>query len=919
MKSTFTGRQYKAIVDDSDVSDFDKSEMAMPIKNNFEYDPFQKRSMKRIFENNHVFVSVPTSSGKTVVASYAIGLSLQHKKKAIYTSPIKSLSNQKFQEFTEDFGKVGILTGDTTINRKAPVLIMTTEILQSMLYKNDPILKNVEVVIFDEFHYLANQQRGIVWEESVIRMPDNINMVFLSASMPNAMEIASWISKTKKRNVYIEMHKKRPVPLNHYIYIDDQLFKISDQKKDCQTFDKNAYQRAKLHKVPKRNELRTKSYLINLVHKLVSSNLLPALMFEFSINIIEEKADTLLGCSGVNLVTNKEKYEIDKFLSEKVLKRIDQHDLNLKQIQKMIKLLRVGIGIHHSGILPIFKETVEILLNKGLIKFVFCTSTIGMGLNLPVKTCIFANMTKYDGNGYVDLTMTEYQQMSGRAGRRGKDDFGTSIICPSGIFPKEQYLRDICCGDPDEIKSQFQINFKMVINSFCELSGMEIHEVMRKSFYECSSNSTLSDLNKKIEKNKDMLSQIPKIDCPHNEINNTEKDIEDIQLSPIHSYVQNNEKMININSKIITNYKDEFEGSLKIGMIVLFIDHSILLMGIIDSINTNDDDEIESVSLLFSNGEQFTVTKDYFANMNILAIPIDINTSEMSREDKLMIIQHYDPKERLNKYDEFMNIDDEEFKKLANSHHQFLSDIIYSPCYKCDSFKNHFKESFTTNVILKNIKNDESKLKNEERKEYGKYLNMLMDMDYIFEEENGKFSQTEKGKMANDIYGHEIISTEVIHRKFFDDCTLEEMAALCSCLVAQRVGLKNIDIESFSPKIDTKVYKMRELIKDIKSKMRGNAIPFEDDFLDLNMNTKTMKLVYKWANGESFSNVMYYADTILEGQIASVITKVVSMLNNFSDVAKSIDNEVLAKKFEGASKKLQRGIVFAKSLYLYLD
>lgn len=290
----------------------------------------------------------------------------------------------------------------------------------------------------------------------------------------------------------------------------------------------------------------------------------------------------------------------------------------------------------------------------------------------------------------------------------------------------------------------------------------------------------------------------------------------------------------------------------------------------------------------------------------------------MSKENMLMMLNQYNPKERLGKYEDFMQIEDDEFLELSNVHHQCILDIINSPCMICESLKNHFKTAMSINNLKNKIKHSEKILTEIERREYGKYLKMLKDKRYITEE-NGKYISTEKGNIANDIYGHEIISTELFYKNIFNKCSPEEIAALCSCFVAQRIGSKNDYIESISPKIDEKVYKMHEMIREIISNMKQNQIPFEDDFLALNMNQHMMYPVYMWANGRSFKDIMKHSGKVLEGQMASVITKVYSMLTNFHEVAESMEEKELASKIGEAIKKIQRGVVFSKSLYLYLD
>lgn len=911
MRSANQG-QYKSIIDDYDVTKFEEDVSDLPVKFKFELDEFQKRSIYRLSQSESVFVSVPTSAGKTVIALYAIGQSRKNNRRAIYTSPIKSLSNQKYREFANNFGTVGIITGDITLNRNAPILVMTTEILRSMLYKNDLILKDVDMVIFDEFHYIANQERGGVWEESVIRMPDHIKMAFLSASMPNAVEISDWISKTKKRSIYIEMHNKRPIPLNHCLYVNDRFLTITDNQKYGNFFDRNEVRRAR--RSPLKGNPRDKRYLMSLILNLQSNKLLPALIFEFSIRSIEEKTNAIINSIGINLLTNEEKKYVENFF-KRVLQKIPCEDRNLPQIRKMFSLLKCGVAMHHSGILPILKEAVEILLSDGYVKLVFCTSTIGMGLNLPVRTCCFSGIQKFNGKEFNDLTSTEYQQMSGRAGRRGLDNVGTSIVCIGKKFPEESYLNDLFCGEPEEIKSQFQINFKMVINSISDNSGMKINELLRKSFLESANNSKLSRLNTQIERHKNLLSKIRINDCPFAE-NEITFDIEDINDgAPIRSFTSSYENVNFVNSQIVTEYSDEFEKALKIGMLVLYMNQNVFVIAIINNIVYNSS-EIYKVSLLSSKGEVFEVTQNEFECLHILVSSVSNDIESMSKQEKIEIMNQIDIKEKLNTYCDFMEVRDAKFIEYSNLHNQIILEILESPCFMCDSIVNHLKKSTTAENLSNKIKCDENILYNKELKEYESYLKFLKESRYI-NELDGKYSLCLKGVIACDIYGHEIISTELICSDIFDDCTKEEVAALCSCLVAQRVGRNNKYIEDISSKMTKKYNKMFNIVNNVVTKMKKYSIQVdEDDFIISNINPNVMYPVYLWAKGESFSTVISHGQTILEGQMASIITKVFSLLTSYGEIARDRDNEKLAMKFNEAAKKIERGIIFAKSIYI---
>lgn len=445
----------------------------------FKLDDFQARAIYRLEKKESVFVAAHTSAGKTVVAEYAIALSRLHKCKAIYTSPIKALSNQKYRDFQQKFGDVGIITGDVNLKPDASCLIMTTEILRNMLYRGADTIKNIEWVIFDEIHYINNEERGVVWEESIIMLPDHIGIVMLSATVQNVFQFAEWVGRITKKRIYVQKTDFRPVPLEHYLYYKNMiLLKSKDGNFTTQHYDnfwkeQRDQKRAKANlKYEKKEELYQKKaalsqmnnqservkkmssqakskinldYLlkkqieravnegepkkalpemddiIKLVNKLQKDNMLPAIFFVFSKKRLTQIVQELE--RHVSLITAEERNEIEAFYYTAV-KRLKKKDQSIYQLTWLKDIMCRGIGIHHGDLLPLGKEIVEILLQRNLIKLLFATDSFAMGLNMPTKTVIFNGLRKHDGTEFRDLLGSEYTQMSGRAGRRGLDDKG---------------------------------------------------------------------------------------------------------------------------------------------------------------------------------------------------------------------------------------------------------------------------------------------------------------------------------------------------------------------------------------------------------------------------------------------------------------------------------------------------------------
>ncbi|KZT41620.1 ATP-dependent RNA helicase [Sistotremastrum suecicum HHB10207 ss-3] len=557
-------RDWAHVVDvNKTIRNFHELVPDMAHKYPFELDTFQKEAVYHLEQGDSVFVAAHTSAGKTVVAEYAIALAAKHMTRAIYTSPIKALSNQKFRDFKTTFSSanVGILTGDVQINPEAPCLIMTTEILRSMLYKGADLIRDVEFVIFDEVHYVNDIERGVVWEEVIIMLPEHVSIILLSATVPNTQEFAEWVGRTKKKDIYVISTKKRPVPLEHFLYAGKEMYKIVNAKgeflgegykeagealrrkqdKEREAAGLPPVQRlgargAALAKAGQRgapgrggtqgggrgasNPMRgggggrpplhrfDKNLYVHLVGHLRKKNLLPVVVFTFSKKRCEENASTL---SNVDLCVASEKSQTHVEV-EKAMSRLKGSDKNLPQISRMRDLLSRGIGVHHGGLLPIVKELVEILFSRGLVKVLFATETFAMGVNMPARCVVFSSIRKHDGTSFRELLAGEYTQMSGRAGRRGLDDTGVVIIAVENELPETPTLHKMMLGQPSKLQSQFRLTYNMILN-LLRVEALKVEEMIKRSFSENAAQRLLPDQQERVVETEKTLSKYRKLEC----------------------------------------------------------------------------------------------------------------------------------------------------------------------------------------------------------------------------------------------------------------------------------------------------------------------------------------------------------------------------------------------------------------------
>ncbi|KAG9439082.1 hypothetical protein H6P81_019247 [Aristolochia fimbriata] len=486
-----------------------KKEHLKPAKEfEFTLDPFQSEAIQCLDNGESVLVSAHTSSGKTVVALYAIAMSLRDNQRVIYTSPIKALSNQKYREFKETFGSdVGLMTGDVTIDPNAACLVMTTEIWRSMLYKGSEILREVAWIIFDEVHYMRDRERGVVWEESIVMAPRNSRFVFLSATVPNAKEFADWVAKVHQQPCHIVYTDYRPTPLQHYVFPSggSGLYLVVDEngKFREESFHKavNALNPTGEGETRKRENGKWQkgllagkggedSDILKMAKMIIQRRYDPVILLSFSKRECEFLA---MQMAKMDLSDDVEKDNIEKIFWS-ALDLLSEDDKKLPQVSNMLPLLKRGIGVHHSGLLPILKEVIEILFQEGLIKCLFATETFSIGLNMPARTVVFTYVRKFDGDKFRWISSGEYIQMSGRAGRRGIDARGICILMMDEKM-EPATAKMMLKGKADSLNSAFHLSYNMLLNQLrCEEGDPE--NLLRHSFYQFQSDRALPNLEK---------------------------------------------------------------------------------------------------------------------------------------------------------------------------------------------------------------------------------------------------------------------------------------------------------------------------------------------------------------------------------------------------------------------------------------
>jgi len=480
----------------------------------FGLDEFQLAACRALERGSGVLVAAPTGAGKTVVGEFAIHLALEHGEKCFYTTPIKALSNQKYGELVEKYGSdsVGLLTGDNSINGEAPVVVMTTEVLRNMLYAGSSTISNLSFVVMDEVHYLADRFRGAVWEEVIIHLPQTVTVVALSATVSNAEEFGAWLSAVRgSTEIVVEEH--RPVPLwqhvmaGHHLYdlftdeheVNPELIALARRSRSSGARYSGSRNRARSRsRRPRRDNLTP--WRSDVVEELSADALLPCIYFLFSRAGCDDAVEQCLR-AGIRLTSGAERETIRSIVAEGTM-GISDDDLAALGYVDWADALERGLAAHHAGMLPAFKEIVEDLFQRGLIKVVFATETLALGINMPARSVVLERLVKWNGEAHVDLSAGEYTQLTGRAGRRGIDVEGHAVVLWSDQLDPE-VLAGLASTRTYPLRSSFKASYNMAINLVGQMGRAPAREVLETSFAQFQADQSVVGLSAETRKLKE--------------------------------------------------------------------------------------------------------------------------------------------------------------------------------------------------------------------------------------------------------------------------------------------------------------------------------------------------------------------------------------------------------------------------------
>ncbi|WP_375498882.1 DEAD/DEAH box helicase [uncultured Jatrophihabitans sp.] len=479
----------------------------------FLLDPFQEQGCEALEDGYSVLVCAPTGAGKTVVGEFGVHLALAAGQKCFYTTPIKALSNQKYNDLVDRYGpgQVGLLTGDTSVNADAPVVVMTTEVLRNMLYVGSPALTGLGYVVMDEVHYLGDRFRGAVWEEVIIHLPAAVRLISLSATVSNAEEFGEWLVSVRGETRVI-VHEERPVPLWQHVLVGNRMFDLfsaDGSSVDAQLMRHVADRTRYVDPVPNRRGGRgprgwRPPNRPEIIARLDREGLLPAITFIFSRAGCDAAAKQCVW-AGMWLTTGDERIEIDEVIDELTVD-VPREDLDVLGYWEWRDGLRRGVAAHHAGLIPAFKQTVEELFVRGLVRAVFATETLALGINMPARTVVLERLTKYNGEAHADVTPGEYTQLTGRAGRRGIDVEGHAVVVWSpDVDP--QRVAGLASNRTYPLRSSFRPSYNMAVNLVGQLGRPAARDLLDASFAQFQTDRGVAGLVAQIRRNDETLRQ----------------------------------------------------------------------------------------------------------------------------------------------------------------------------------------------------------------------------------------------------------------------------------------------------------------------------------------------------------------------------------------------------------------------------
>ena len=873
----------------------------------FQPDHFQREAMRGLDEGASVLVAAPTGSGKTFIAEHAIRRALADKKKAFYTAPIKALSNQKFRDFQSLFGteNVGLLTGDTSVNSDAPIMVMTTEVLRNMIYASSHSLNGLAVVVLDEVHFLQDQYRGPVWEEVIIHLPLEVALVCLSATVSNAVEVAEWLTLVRGDTRAI-VETKRPVSLEHHHAAFDKATgqlsmvpvlmdgKVSPRAKKL--FQQQAMPSAKGgghgHKRQRQESRFAPPTRTEVVAELARLQMLPAIFFIFSRNQCDDAARGMRRTS-LSFVSTTEAKEIRR-IAETRAETLSKDELSALDFEGFVSLISTGVAAHHAGMVPTFKEIVEEAFTRGLIKVVFATETLAVGLNMPARSVVIDKLTRFTGENHIPLKPSDFTQLTGRAGRRGIDSVGHAVTLWSPFVSFDEVAR-FALNKSFELTSAFRPTYNMTVNLVRSHAEKEVRHLLNLSFAQYQSNSEVVLAQARIERKREALA--------------VEIEEATSQYGDIWEYRMSH----GLADKVKSSFQAENERHI----------WETLRPG--DVITARTDEALDQRQ---KTGEKFLIIATAARKRGLKITVVDTHASVRG----MLWDDLFEPPRLMGRIElpkSFSQWDPGVLRSLAHSlsefvpsseHQQATTAVIETntnsvrlpltqdeiDLVEADPLlQRRLKHAKAADRIRDEISRMETALVSEKHSvgsSFDVVLGLLGDMGFV-----RGWALTNKGSVLAGVF-HEcdLLIAEAINEGIFNGLGPTDLAAALSCVVFERRGGDQDDSPLPSQACRSTVQRLEDLSMKIQDLEAARGLPVHR-FPDPNFAIAASR----WAAGNSLTKVLDSVPEMSPGDFVRTVRQIVDLLRQIERVA---DDDALRRSAKVAGESMFRGLVVGSEL-----
>lgn len=900
----------------------------------FGLDPFQIEACRALEAGKGVLVAAPTGSGKTIVGEFAVHLALGQGKKCFYTTPIKALSNQKYADLCRRYGsdKVGLLTGDNSVNSDAPVVVMTTEVLRNMLYAGSQTLLGLGYVVMDEVHYLSDRFRGAVWEEVIIHLPESVTLVSLSATVSNAEEFGDWLD-TVRGDTEVIVSEHRPVPLFQHVLagrrtydlfeegegskkaVNPDLVRLARNEATRPSYQDRRRGRA-MREADRERERRQRSRVWTpgrpeVIERLDAEGLLPAITFIFSRAGCESAVQQCLH-AGLRLNDDAARERVRALVEERTA-AIPTEDLHVLGYYEWLEGLERGIAAHHAGMLPTFKEVVEELFVRGLVKAVFATETLALGINMPARSVVLEKLVKWNGEQHADITPGEYTQLTGRAGRRGIDVEGHAVVLwQRGMSP--EHLAGLAGTRTYPLRSSFRPSYNMAVNLVEQFGRHRSRELLETSFAQFQADRSVVGISRQVQRNEEGLDGYKASMTCHlgdfEEYARLRRDLKDreTELARQGAHERRAEAAVALEKlkpgDVIHVPTGKYAG------LALVLDPG-LPAGRSDGHRFDQHDGPRPLVLTAERQVKRLASMDFPVPVEALErmrIPKSFNPrSPQSRRDLASALRTkagHIPPERARKK-RAQAADDREIARLRTA-------IRAHPCHGCDDREDHARWAERYHRLLRDTSQLERRIEgrtNTIARTFDRIVALLTELDYLRGDE-----VTDNGRRLARLYGElDLLASECLREGVWEGLGPAELAACASALVFEA----RISDDAATPKVPSGKAKasLAEMVR-----IWGRLDALEEDFR-INQTEGVGQrepdlgfawAAYMWASGKGLDEVLREAE-MPAGDFVRWCKQVIDVLGQISAAAPT-EGSTVAKNARKAVEGLLRGVVAYSSV-----